>query len=60
MKNRRTALWLLLISQIMILVSSVIEPPTSWLMTLLRGVLPLIVIVYIGLLLAGYIQPGKE
>jgi hypothetical protein len=60
MKNMRRTLWLLLFSQVMFLVSSLIDPPTSWLMILLRGVVPLLAILYIGLMLAGYIRPGKK
>ncbi len=60
MNNMRRTLWLLLLSQIMFLVSSLIELPTGWLMIVLRGVVPLIAIVYIGLLLGGFIRPGKQ
>ena len=60
MKTRRRALWLLLLSQVMFLISSVIEPPTSGLMVVLRVIVPLIAIVFIGLMLAGYIAGQKE
>ena len=60
MKTRRRTLWLLLLSQIMFLVSSVIEPPTSGLMIVLRIVVPLIAIIFIGLKLAGYIGEKKQ
>jgi len=60
MKNMRRTLWLLLFSQVMFLVSSLIDPPTSWLMILLRGVVPLLAIIYIGLTLAGHIRLGKQ
>jgi hypothetical protein len=60
MKTRRRTLWLLLLSQVMFLISSVIEPPTSGLMVVLRVVVPLIAIVFIGLMLAGYIAGKKE
>jgi hypothetical protein len=60
MKMRRRTLWLLLLSPVLFLVSSVIEPPTSGLMIVLRVVLPLIAIVVIGLMLAGYINRKKE
>jgi hypothetical protein len=60
MKNNRRTLWLLLFSQIMFLFSSLIDPPTTWLMILLRGILPLIVVIYIALILAGYIPSRKE
>jgi len=60
MKNMRRTLWLLLLSQIMFLISSLIEPPTGWLMIILRGIVPLLATVYIGFILAGYIRLGKE
>ena len=60
MKIRRRTLWLLLLSPVMFLISSVIEPPTSGLMVVLRVVVPLIAIVFIGLMLAGYIGGKKE
>lgn len=60
MKNTRRTLWLLLLSQVMFLVSSVIEPPTSGLMIVLRVVVPLVAVVFISLMLAGYINPKKD
>lgn len=60
MKTTRRTLWLLLLSQVMFLISSVIEPPTSGLMIVLRVVFPLIAVVFIGLMLAGYIGGKKE
>ena len=60
MKTRRRTLWLLLLSQVMFLISSVIEPPTSGLMVVLRVVVPLVAILFIGLMLAGYIGGKKE
>ena len=60
MKNTRRTLWLLLLSQVMFLVSSVIEPPTSGLMVVLRVVVPLVAVVFISLMLAGYINPKKD
>jgi hypothetical protein len=60
MKTRRRTLWLLLLSQVMFLISSVLEPPTSGLMVVLRVVVPLVAIVFIGLLLAGYIAGKNE
>jgi hypothetical protein len=60
MKNNRSALWLLLASQVLFLVSSLIDPPTGLLIIILRVVVPLIIIAYIGLLLAGFISPGKR
>jgi hypothetical protein len=56
----RPALLLLLVSQLLFLVSSLIEPPSGLLMIILRLGLPLAVIAYVGLLLAGYISPGKR
>jgi hypothetical protein len=44
----------------MFLVSSVIEPPTSGLMIVLRVVVPLVAVVFISLMLAGYINPKKD
>ena len=60
MKNTRRTLWLLLLSQVMFLVSSMIEPPTSGLMIVLRVVVPLVAVVFISLMLAGYINPKKD
>ncbi len=60
MKNNRAALWLLLVSQALFLVSSLIDPPSTLLMITLRVVLPLVVIIYIGLVLAGFIAPKKR
>ena len=60
MKDIPRTLWLLLLSQMLLLVSSLIEPPTGWLMITLRVGVPLIVIVYIGLMLGGFIRPGKQ
>jgi hypothetical protein len=60
MKNMRGSLWLLLFSQVLFLIGGLIEPPTSWVMIILRVVVPLLAIVYIGLILAGYIHPRNE
>jgi len=60
MKNMRGSLWLLLFSQVLFLIGGLIDPPTTWLMIILRGVVPLFAIVYIGLILAGYIHPRKK
>ena len=62
MKNRRRTLWLLilLVSQLMSLLGSMLEPPTSWLTTLLRVVVPLLAVVFIALMLAGYVSSRKE
>jgi hypothetical protein len=60
MKNWRRSLWLLLFSQLMFLIGSLLEPPTSWLMILLRVVVPLLAMIFIGLMLAGYIGSRKE
>lgn len=59
MKTTRRALWLLLFSQAMFLVSAVIEPPTSLLMVIFRVVLPLSIILFLGLMLAEVI-PSKK
>lgn len=60
MKNSRQALWLILASQLIFLFSSFIEPPRSLVTTIVRVVLPLILVAVIGLMLAGYLQPGKR
>jgi hypothetical protein len=60
MKNWRTTLWLLLFSQLMFLMGSLLDPPTSWLMILLRLIMPILGIIFIGLMLAGYIGSRKE
>jgi hypothetical protein len=51
MKNTRAALWLMISSQALFLVSGLIDPPSSWLMIILRVVVPLILIAYFGLML---------
>ena len=56
----RPALSLILISQLLFLVSSLIEPPSSLLMIILRVVVPLVIVAYTGLLLAGFISPRKR
>lgn len=60
MKNRRLALWLLLASQLVFLLSSFIEPPTTLVTTVVRLFLPLVLVVFIGLLLAGIIPRDKS
>lgn len=60
MKNSRQALWLILPSQLIFLFTSFIEPPKSLVTTIVRVVLPVILIAIIGLMLAGYIQAGKD
>jgi hypothetical protein len=60
MQNNRAALWLLLVSQLFFLLSSLIEPPSGVLMITLRVVLPLILVAYLGLMIAGYLSPGKR
>ena len=60
MRNNRPALSLLLISQALFLLSSLIEPPSGLLMVVLRVIVPLLVIVYLGLALAGLISPGRR
>jgi len=47
MENRRAALWLILISQLLFLVSSLIEPPHSTVIFILRVVVPLALVVYV-------------
>jgi hypothetical protein len=56
----RTALLLILVSQLLFLVSSLIEAPSSLLMIILRVVVPLVIVAYTGLLLAGFIAPRKR
>ena len=60
MGNNRPALWLLLISQALFLLSSLIEPPSGLLMIALRVILPLTLVVYFGLMLAGLISAGRK
>jgi len=60
MNNGRLSLWLLLASQLIFLLSSLIDRPTSLVTTIIRVVLPLILVVIIGLILAGYISPRKR
>jgi hypothetical protein len=59
MKNNRLALWLLLASQLVFALSSLIEPPRSLVTTIVRLVLPLALVVFISLVLAGFISPKK-
>lgn len=58
MNNSRSALWLILASQLIFLLSSLIERPTSAVMIIVRVVLPLVIVVYIGLLLTGKVSRG--
>jgi len=51
MKNSRNALWLLLFSQAMFLVGSLLDPPTSLLLIILRVGVPIAAILFIGWLL---------
>ena len=60
MKNSRPALWLLLASQLIFLLSSLIEPPQTLVTMIVRVVVPLILVAYICLMLAGYVLPGKR
>lgn len=60
MQNNRAALWLLLVSQLLFLLSSLIEPPSGLLMITLRVALPLILVAYLGLMIAGYVSPRKR
>jgi hypothetical protein len=57
MRDNRAALWLLLASQALFLVGSVIEPPSGVVLILLRVVVPIVVIAYLGLQLARYGSP---
>jgi len=59
MGNNRRALSLLLLSQALFLLSSLLEPPSGLLMVALRVIVPLLVIVYLGLMLAGIIPPRR-
>ena len=59
-KNSRRALWLILFSQVLFLLGSMIDWPTRPLMIVFRVALPLIIIAYLGLILMGYISAGKE
>jgi hypothetical protein len=56
----RPALSLILVSQLLFLVSSLIEPPSSLLMIVLRVGVPLVIVAYTALLLAGVISPRKR
>ncbi|HUS12580.1 MAG TPA: hypothetical protein VMZ30_19075 [Pyrinomonadaceae bacterium] len=60
MENSRRALWLILLSQFLFLVGSFIDWPTRPVMIVFRVVLPLIIIAYLCLILAGYISPRKR
>jgi hypothetical protein len=57
MENNRSALWLIIVSQALILLSSLIDPPSGLLMVILRVFVPLIVVTYFSLILAGYVSP---
>jgi len=59
MEKNRKALLLLILSQILILLGGLLDWPASWLMISLRVILPLIVIAYLGLMLAGYVSPRQ-
>ena len=56
----RSALLLILLSQLVFLISSLIEPPTSLVMGILRVGVPFIIIGYISLVLAGVIPTRKR
>lgn len=60
MENSRRSLWLILLSQILIMVSGLIEPPSSLVMISIRIVVPLLIVAYISLMLAGYIPIRKR
>ena len=59
MRNKRLALWLLMVSQLLSLASSLLEMPSSWIMITVRVLIPLAIVVYIGLILVGVISFGK-
>jgi hypothetical protein len=59
MKNR-LFLWLLLASQLLFLLSSLLEPPRSLVMIIVRVGVPLVLVSYIVFLLSGYNRSGKE
>lgn len=56
----RTALLLILVSQLLFLASSFVEWPSSLLMIILRVGVPLIIVAYIGLVLTGIIPPRRH
>lgn len=56
----RPALILILLSQLLFLVSSLIDPPATLLMGVLRVGVPLLLVLYIGLVLAGYLSRGNK
>jgi hypothetical protein len=60
METNRTSLWLIFASQALFLLSSLIEPPSSLLLIILRVIVPLLMVAYIGLMLAGYVSPRKR
>ena len=60
MEKGRGALWFLLLSQVLLLLSGFLDWPLRPVMIVVRVVLPLIVIGYICLLLAGYISLRKK
>jgi hypothetical protein len=59
MESRSVKL-LLIASQALFLMSSLIEPPAGWLMIILRVVLPILVIGYLSLMLLGYLSPRSR
>lgn len=59
MEKNRKALWLLILSPILILLGGLLDWPASLLMISLRMILPLMVIAYLGLMLAGYVSPRQ-
>ena len=60
METKRTSLWLILASQALFLLSSLIDAPSSLVMIILRVTVPLLIVAYLGLMLAGYVSPRKR
>jgi hypothetical protein len=60
MENKRIGLWAILISQVLFLVGSFIDPPSGWVMIILRVLIPVLLIVYFGLLISGFTKPREK
>jgi hypothetical protein len=60
MEQNHIACWLMLFSQILILIGSFLNPPTGPAMIILNIVLPLVMIIYFGLALTGFIKARKN
>ena len=54
------SLWLILLSQVLILISGLIVSPSSPVMTVIQVGLPLLVIVFVALMMAGVIPIRKR